>query len=199
MAAVRQARTHVCEPVHRFTLDVPTNCVDAALSLVGRLGGVLLTTEYAAAYSHIVGHIPATRVHVLTSRLPDISGGAGAITSELDHYRPVHGDPPERPQVGPGSPRLGGVVQRDAALADCGDRSSGTRRGPATGSRRVPRARRSQRHRPGAPQRRAGLALRLDPDGHEVRFYTVKHHTEPDRDDVLIVDTGTHPSLSACR
>jgi len=32
------------------------------------------------------------------------------------------------------------------------------------------------------------LPMLHDPDGHEVRFYTVEHHTEPDPDNVLIVD-----------
>jgi len=101
MAALQRARTRVCEPINRFTLDVPSTCMDAVLAAVSRLGGVPLTTEYTAAYSHVEGHIPAARAHVLTSRLPDITGGAGAITSELDHYRPVQGDPPERPRLGP--------------------------------------------------------------------------------------------------
>ncbi|MGH3588182.1 MAG: GTP-binding protein, partial [Pseudonocardia sp.] len=100
-AALHQARTRVCEPVDRFTLEVPTDSVDAVVSAVSRVGGVPLSMEYAAAYCRIVGHIPAATVHKLTSRLPDISGGTGAITSELDHYRPVRGDPPERPRIGP--------------------------------------------------------------------------------------------------
>ena len=32
------------------------------------------------------------------------------------------------------------------------------------------------------------LPLLHDPDGHEVRFYTVEHHTDPDPDEVLVVD-----------
>jgi catechol 2,3-dioxygenase-like lactoylglutathione lyase family enzyme len=32
------------------------------------------------------------------------------------------------------------------------------------------------------------LPLLHDPDGHEVRFYTVQHHTEPDPEHVLVVD-----------
>ena len=101
MAAVRRARTQVCEPVDRFALEVPTASMDAVVSALGRLGGVPLTTDYTSTYSRIQGHIPATRLHALTSRLPDLTGGAGALTSELDHYRPVQGEPPQRPRVGP--------------------------------------------------------------------------------------------------
>lgn len=32
------------------------------------------------------------------------------------------------------------------------------------------------------------LPMLHDPDGHEVRFYTAQHHTEPDPEDVLVVD-----------
>jgi hypothetical protein len=32
------------------------------------------------------------------------------------------------------------------------------------------------------------LPMLHDPDGHEVRFYTTAHHTEPDPDNVLSVD-----------
>lgn len=32
------------------------------------------------------------------------------------------------------------------------------------------------------------LPMLHDPDGHEVRFYTVQHHTDTDPDEVLVVD-----------
>lgn len=32
------------------------------------------------------------------------------------------------------------------------------------------------------------LPMVHDPDGHEVRFYTVQHHTQPTTDDVLVVE-----------
>lgn len=40
------------------------------------------------------------------------------------------------------------------------------------------------------------LPMLHDPDGHEVRFYTVQHHTEPDPEDVRIIDD---PAASADR
>jgi ribosomal protection tetracycline resistance protein len=105
MAALEQARTQVCEPVDRFTLEVPTRLIDPVIALVTRLGGVPVDTEFddpaASSYTRIVGHLPAAGLHALTSRLPDVTGGTGALTSELDHYRPVHGDPPVRRRSGP--------------------------------------------------------------------------------------------------
>ena len=101
MDAVRRAGTVVCEPVNRFVLEVPTGCVDAMLSVVGRLGGVPLSTGYGASYSRIEGHLPAGQVRALTSRLPDLTGGEGVFTAELDHHRPVPGPPPDRRRTGP--------------------------------------------------------------------------------------------------
>lgn len=101
MAAVRQARTEVCEPIHLFTVEAPPAAVNAVLATVGRLGGTPLTTDQAGAYVRIEGHIAAAHLRGVSSRLPDITGGAGVMTSELDHYRPVQGDPPDRPRIGP--------------------------------------------------------------------------------------------------
>ena len=105
MTALQQARTQVCEPIDRFTLEVPTRLIDPVISMVSRLGGVPIDTQFddpaVAAYTRIVGHLPAARLHALTSPLPDLTGGTGALTSELDHYRPVQGDPPVRRRHGP--------------------------------------------------------------------------------------------------
>jgi ribosomal protection tetracycline resistance protein len=101
MAAVRQAGTEVCEPVDRFVLEVPQACVGAVVSTVTRLGGTPLAAEHAAAYARLEGFLPARRLHALSSRLPDLTGGEGALSSGLDHYRPVPGEPPVRARTGP--------------------------------------------------------------------------------------------------
>ena len=43
------------------------------------------------------------------------------------------------------------------------------------------------------------LPMLHDPDGHEVRFYTVQHHTRPEVDDVLVVEdpVGTEAEREA--
>ena len=43
--AIAGAGTVVCEPVHRFELEVPASALGPALSLLARAGGVPLTTE----------------------------------------------------------------------------------------------------------------------------------------------------------
>jgi ribosomal protection tetracycline resistance protein len=47
-AAVRRAGTVVCEPVHRFVVELPDDTVGAVTSLVGRLGGVPFESPLAA-------------------------------------------------------------------------------------------------------------------------------------------------------
>ena len=101
MTAVQRAGTQVCEPVDRFTLEVPTPSVEAVLALVGRLGGSPLDIAQTAAYCRIQGHLPTARLRDLAARLPDLTRGSGAMTSVLDHHRPVHGPPPRHPSIGP--------------------------------------------------------------------------------------------------
>ena len=101
MAALQTARTVVCEPVHRFSLETPTSSLNAVLSEVSRLGGIPLETGYAGAFVRLEGYLPAARLRALSSRLPDLTGGTGVLSSELDHHRPVEGEPPSRPRRGP--------------------------------------------------------------------------------------------------
>ena len=55
MAALQQARTQVCEPIDCFTLEVPTRLIDPVISMVSRLGGVPIDTQFddpaVAAYT----------------------------------------------------------------------------------------------------------------------------------------------------
>jgi ribosomal protection tetracycline resistance protein len=101
MTALREAGTQVCEPINGFMVEIPTSCLDAVVSAVGRCGGVVLDAVQRATYCRLHGHLPARQVQRVVSRLPDLTGGAGAFTSELDHYRPVQGEPPERSRLGP--------------------------------------------------------------------------------------------------
>lgn len=101
MAALRMARTQVCEPVHRFELDVPTATIGAVSSALGQLGGTVATSRQGDRFTQLTGTIPADRVRPLAARLAELTHGEGVLTSELDHYRPVSGEPPTRPRRGP--------------------------------------------------------------------------------------------------
>jgi ribosomal protection tetracycline resistance protein len=89
--AVAQAGTVVCEPVHRFELEVPSGVLGPTLSLLAQTGGVPLSTEPRGASGSsvvVTGDVPADAVHRLTLMLPDVTRGDGVLSTRLDHFRP---------------------------------------------------------------------------------------------------------------
>lgn len=95
MAALRQAGTRVCEPMHRFTVELPADTLGDVLPVLARLGAVPRTQ----ASSLVEGMIPAARVHELGQRLPGLTRGEGVLESAFDRYEPVRGPVPERPRT----------------------------------------------------------------------------------------------------
>jgi ribosomal protection tetracycline resistance protein len=99
MSALRKAGTVVCEPMHRFHLDLPADTFTAVLATLARLGAVpWKPVPYGESYV-LEGMIQAARVHALEQRLPALTRGEGVLECEFDHYEPVHGPPPERPRT----------------------------------------------------------------------------------------------------
>jgi ribosomal protection tetracycline resistance protein len=94
--ALNDADTVVCEPIHRFELEVPEGSLSGVLSLLAKVGAVPLTTEPHGSVVVLSGDVPAGRVHTLTSLLPGATRGEGVLTTALDHFRPVTGRPPRR-------------------------------------------------------------------------------------------------------
>ncbi|GHH66169.1 elongation factor G [Promicromonospora soli] len=89
-AAVRRAGTVVCEPVHRFVIEVPDDAVGPVTSLVGRLGGVPFESRTSVAGIAVVqGEIPAGRVAALQRELPGLTHGEGMCRTEHDRFEPV--------------------------------------------------------------------------------------------------------------
>lgn len=89
-AAVRRAGTVVCEPVHRFTIEVPDDAVGPVTSLVGRLGGVPFESSSAGSGIAVVrGEIPARAVAALQRDLPGLTHGEGMCRTEHDRFEPV--------------------------------------------------------------------------------------------------------------
>ena len=89
--SIAQAGTVVCEPVHRFELEVPTGSLGPTLALLAQAGGVPLTTEPRGPSGSsvvVTGDVPAGAVHRLTLMLPDVTRGEGVLSSRLDHFRP---------------------------------------------------------------------------------------------------------------
>jgi ribosomal protection tetracycline resistance protein len=100
MDALKRAGTWVCEPMHRFLLEVPVDTFGATSSLLARLGAVPQTQELRGSAYTLWGEIPAARVHGLEQRLPALTRGEGVLLeSVFDRYRRVQGDIPTRPRT----------------------------------------------------------------------------------------------------
>ncbi|MDH2444844.1 TetM/TetW/TetO/TetS family tetracycline resistance ribosomal protection protein [Amnibacterium sp. CER49] len=89
---LRQAGTHVCEPLERFDLDVPAVHLGAALQLLTRCDGVVDLTDGTGRYRHLGGTLPTARLGTVLQALPDLTGGEGALTSRFDSHRAVRVD-----------------------------------------------------------------------------------------------------------
>ncbi len=98
MTALRQAGTIVCEPLHRFRLDVPADTLTATLTTLARLGAATRAPELAGPGCVLEGDIPAAKVHELQQQLPGLTRGEGVLESEFDRYQPVRGPAPVRPR-----------------------------------------------------------------------------------------------------
>ncbi len=100
-AALRQARTVVCEPVETFRLDIPASALPVVTVTLARLSGLITGTRADAAALALTGTLPTRNVQPLLARLPEQTSGEGVFTSEVTHYAPVSGPPPVRPRIGP--------------------------------------------------------------------------------------------------
>jgi ribosomal protection tetracycline resistance protein len=85
--SIARAGTVVCEPVHRFELEVPAPTLGPVLSLLAHAGGVPLTSEPRGPAVVVTGDLPADAVHRLTLLLPDVTRGEGVLNTRLHHYR----------------------------------------------------------------------------------------------------------------
>lgn len=96
MDALRLAGTAVCEPVHHFHLDLPSDALAAALSVLARLDALPGQPLLEGASYVVEGEIAAARVHELQQLLPGLTHGEGALETSFAGYRPVAGTPPTR-------------------------------------------------------------------------------------------------------
>jgi ribosomal protection tetracycline resistance protein len=96
MKALQRAETVVCEPIHRFQLEIPADTFGAIASVLARVRAVADTQTMRGSTFVIEGEIPAARVHELQQQLPGVSRGEGVLESAFDCYRPVSGTAPTR-------------------------------------------------------------------------------------------------------
>lgn len=99
MQALRGAGTVVCEPVHRFELELPGDAVGPVLSALSALGAVPGPAETRGSTAFLEGDIPAAGIRELQLRLAGLTRGEGVLECTFDRYEPVRGDPPVRPRT----------------------------------------------------------------------------------------------------
>jgi ribosomal protection tetracycline resistance protein len=97
MEALAEAGTEVCEPMHRFRLEVPSALLGAILPVLATFRAVPGSTTVTGETAVLEGTVPAARVHALGQRIPGLTAGEGVLESTFDHFAPVAGgEVPER-------------------------------------------------------------------------------------------------------
>src|SRR6266511_1043738 len=96
MQALERARTAVCEPILRVSIETPPDSVGAVLASVARLGGVLEPPSLLGDLSTIETVMPAARADDLQRQLPALTRGEGVLASDFGGYQPVSGTAPIR-------------------------------------------------------------------------------------------------------
>jgi ribosomal protection tetracycline resistance protein len=100
MQALRDAGTVVCEPFHRFHLDIPSDTFGAVGQTLARLGAAPEEAVVTETSSQLTGHIAAAKMHELQRRLAGLTRGEGVLATSLGEHRPVRGKPPSRARMG---------------------------------------------------------------------------------------------------
>jgi ribosomal protection tetracycline resistance protein len=98
MSALERAGTVVCEPIHRFQLEIPGDTLGPVLAALARLCAVPQTQSMQGSSWMLEGEIPAARVHELRLELPALTRGEGVLECAFSRYEPVSGDVPTRPR-----------------------------------------------------------------------------------------------------
>ena len=96
MIALQQADTAVCEPIHRFRLEIPADTYGGVIALMARLGASLQSSRSRDSSYLLSGQVPAARTHALRHHLPGVSRGEGVLECDFDCYLPMTGAFPSR-------------------------------------------------------------------------------------------------------
>ncbi|HVI16875.1 MAG TPA: hypothetical protein VM712_00755, partial [Gaiellales bacterium] len=99
MDALKEARTVVCEPIHRFRLEAPADTLSALLPALAKLHAIPGVSATSSSWCVLEGDIPVTHVHALQQQIPPLTRGDGILESSFDRYEPVRGPGPDRRQA----------------------------------------------------------------------------------------------------
>ena len=107
MAALRQAGTVVCEPIHRFHLEAPADSLAALLGLLAQARAAPEGPVLSGSWCTLDGAVPAAEVHGVHRQLPRHHPRRGRVRGHLRPVRargrsradpPAVGQQPTRPQ-----------------------------------------------------------------------------------------------------
>jgi ribosomal protection tetracycline resistance protein len=96
MRALEEAGTRVCEPVHRFHLELPADTLSVVLPALARLGAVPQAVDRQGPVYLVQGEISAARMHDVQQRVPSLTRGEGVVEFDFDRYEEVDGTIPTR-------------------------------------------------------------------------------------------------------
>jgi ribosomal protection tetracycline resistance protein len=99
MQALARARTVVCEPTVRLSLDIPQETVGAVIPALARFGAAAETPSLRGTLSTVEAVLPAARADEFQRELPRLTRGEGVLESTFAGYQPVSGDQPTRPRT----------------------------------------------------------------------------------------------------
>jgi ribosomal protection tetracycline resistance protein len=94
--ALQQARTVVCEPIVRASVEIPTGAVGAVMAALARLDAAVEPPSLLGPLSLIETVLPAARAQDIQRQLPGLTGGEGVLDSSFAGYKPVSGRQPTR-------------------------------------------------------------------------------------------------------
>ena len=99
MAALKRARTAVCEPVQRFHLDAPAATLPAVLGMLPTRRALPEVPVIDGAWCALEGRVPAAELQGLQQELRGITRGEGVLEATFDRYERVAGPVPIRPRT----------------------------------------------------------------------------------------------------
>ncbi|WP_030156384.1 translation factor GTPase family protein [Glycomyces sp. NRRL B-16210] len=100
-AALRRAGTVVCEPLHRFRIELPAPALSRVLAALAKRRAVPEPPDLRGSRCTLEGTVPAAELHGLGRRLPGLTSGEGVLESAFERQEPVSGIVPSRARTGP--------------------------------------------------------------------------------------------------
>jgi ribosomal protection tetracycline resistance protein len=97
--ALADAGTTVCEPMHRFQIELPAESLGAVLPALTSLRATPEAPTMRGSSCLLEGEIPAAQVHRLHKELPALTSGEGMLDTSFSRYQAIRGPAPSRQRL----------------------------------------------------------------------------------------------------